>query len=256
MRAAGMMIPDRMLDTPLGLDHSLGEQPGTNMTATPPKDAIRNAATVVLVRDDGPEPRVLMGQRGKAAAFFPSKFVFPGGAIDPQDHEVEAASPLDQEVATKLTLRSERNLAGPLALSAIRELWEEAGLALSTTGDAPDDPPSEWAGFYAAGHRPNAACLTFIFRAITPPGRPRRFDARFFLADAGALAGDPDDFSLACDELSHLSWLTLADARKLDLPFITGVVLAEIEARLAGLGQPRPIPFFYTQDGKSFIDEI
>lgn len=225
------------------------------MSTPPPKDAIRNAATVVLVRSDGDEPRVLMGQRGKAAAFMPSKFVFPGGAIDPQDHEVEAAAPLDPVIIEKLAVRAEAALAPVLALAAIRELWEEAGLALSCDGEAPSAPPSEWAAFYGAGFRPNAACLSLIFRAITPPGRPRRFDARFFLADATSVAGDPDDFSRASDELSHLSWLTLADARKLDLPFITEVVLAEIDARLS-TREARPIPFFYTQDGKSFIDEI
>ena len=222
-----------------------------------PKDAIRNAATVVLVRRDGDAPRVLMGQRGKAAAFMPSKFVFPGGAVDPQDHEVAAAAPMPPVMLEKLAIRADAALGPVLALTAIRELWEESGLALTTPdGAAPDAPPSEWAPFYGAGHRPNAACLEFIFRAITPPGRPRRFDARFFLADAGTVAGDPDDFSLASDELSHLSWLTLSDARGLDLPFITEVVLAEIEARLRAPDTVREIPFFYTADGKSFIDKI
>jgi hypothetical protein len=123
-------------------------------------------------------------------------------------------------------------------------------------GPAPAAVPSEWGTFFAAGHRPNAEALRFVFRAITPPGRPRRFDARFFVADAGALAGDPDDFSGACDELSHLSWLTLAEARGLDLPFITEVVLAEIEARLRAPDTPRPVPFFYHHEGKSFIDQL
>ncbi|HET7409408.1 MAG TPA: DNA mismatch repair protein MutT, partial [Paracoccaceae bacterium] len=68
--------------------------------------------------------------------------------------------------------------------------------------------------------------------------------------------GDPDDFSLACDELSHLSWLTLAEARGLDLPFITEVVLAEIEARLRAPDTARPVPFFYHHEGKSFIDQL
>ncbi len=227
------------------------------MTDEPRKDAIRNAATIVMIRRDGDQPRVLMGQRGKSAAFMPSKFVFPGGAIDPQDHETIAERPLREDVAAKLSLRTDPALAPALAMTAIREVWEETGLAIATSdGTAPADPPSEWAGFYAAGHRPDAAGLDFIFRAITPPGRPRRFDARFFLADLSDIANDPDDFSGAEDELSHLSWLTLPDARALDLPFITEVVLAEVEARLKSPDQVRPIPFFYHQDGQSHIDQI
>ena len=50
----------------------------------PPKDALRDAASVILVRRDRDDARVLMGQRGKGAAFMPSKFVFPGGAVDRQ----------------------------------------------------------------------------------------------------------------------------------------------------------------------------
>ena len=45
------------------------------------KTAIRNAATVILLRDRLENPRVLMGQRGAKAAFMPNKFVFPGGAV-------------------------------------------------------------------------------------------------------------------------------------------------------------------------------
>jgi len=57
--------------------------------------------------------------------------------------------------------------------------------------------------------------------------------------------------------LTYLSWLTLAEARKLDLPFITEVVLAEVEARLASPnGGDRPIPFFHHTEGKSFIDAL
>ena len=72
-------------------------------------------------------------------------------------------------------------------------------------------------------------CAEIVFRAITPPGRPRRFDARFFMIDANAIASDLDDFSAACDELSHLSWIPLDEVRKFDLPFITEVVLAEVK---------------------------
>jgi len=88
-----------------------------------------------------------------------------------------------------------------------------------------------------------------LFRAITPPGRTRRFDARFLLLDAERLHGDRNDFSAACDELSHLHWVPLPQARALDLPFITEVVLAEVAALLAMVGnaplalQPT-VPFF------------
>ena len=220
-----------------------------------PKDAIRDAATVVLVRRDGAEPRVLMGQRGKNAAFMPSKFVFPGGAIDVQDRAISPPTQLSEKCREALANRADPELGPILAMTAIRELWEEAGLAVAHEAAAvPTEVPADWTDFYAAGHAPAADALSFIFRAITPPGRPRRFDARFFLADAGAVRGDLDDFSLACDELSHLSWLTVAEARGLDLPFITEVVLAELEARLRD--GARPIPFFYHEDGKSFIDQL
>jgi hypothetical protein len=52
-----------------------------------------------------------------------------------------------------------------------------------------------------------------------------------------------NDFSAASGELSHLHWIGLAEARALDLPFITEVVLAEVTNLLAGGEQPG-VPFF------------
>jgi 8-oxo-dGTP pyrophosphatase MutT (NUDIX family) len=175
---------------------------------------IRDAASVVLLRRDTPEPQVLMGQRGAAAVFMPSKYVFPGGAVDPGDAADTGAARLSSMCLGRLGGRAD------LARAAERELREETGLALCPPG-----------------------AMRFIFRAITPPGRPRRFDARFFLVDASAIAGDPDDFSAASDELGHLHWLGLELTRRLDLPFITEVVLAEVAALAEGLEQTA-VPFF------------
>jgi 8-oxo-dGTP pyrophosphatase MutT (NUDIX family) len=216
---------------------------------------------MILVRSDRDSPRVLMGQRGKGASFMPSKFVFPGGALDPSDHALAdrfAAHPEDHERLAARMLSPVPPAALPLA--AIRETWEETGLALGwrdegATAFASSDHP-DWQGFFAAGLHPAVARIRFIFRAITPPTRSKRFDARFFMADAGLLDGDPDDLSRADGELSHLSWLTLPEARALDLPFITEVVLAEVEARLRTADQPRPIPFFHHDEGRSYLDHL
>ena len=103
---------------------------------------------------------------------------------------------------------------------------------------------------------PTAAPLQFVFRALTPPGRPRRFDARFFLVDASHIQGDLDDFSRASDELSHLQWVPLKDARSFDLPFITEVVLAEISARISDPAPPASVPFFKNTDEASLFKRL
>ena len=215
--------------------------------------AIRDAATLILVRDPAAEPRVLMGQRGAGAAFMPSKFVFPGGAVDAADGDVPLGRPLNATCAARLTEAADGIRPAMLAAAAIRELWEETGLILGTPGGWPGEPPPGWQSFAATGHRPAADGLRFVFRAITPPGRPRRFDARFFLADAAFLAGDADDFTAASDELSHLSWVPLDAVRRLDLPFITEVVLAEVAARLPALDAPHSVPFFRNDDEHSLF---
>ncbi len=168
-----------------------------------------------------------MGQRGVHAAFMPSKYVFPGGAVDAGDALVEPHFPLDAVSALRLRLNCPAPAPAPntIAVAALRELHEETGLCLAYPGQGD-------------------AGLRFVFRAITPPGRSRRFDARFLLADATWVTEDPDDFGAASDELSHLHWIGLDRARALDLPFITEVVLAEVSHLLRGGSETAGVPFF------------
>ncbi|MEE2859362.1 MAG: NUDIX domain-containing protein [Paracoccus sp. (in: a-proteobacteria)] len=210
---------------------------------------VRDAATIMALRRDGKGTSVLMGMRGAKAMFMPSKFVFPGGAVDHEDAAVRLVRPLPPLCRQRLTAEPAAGHApdpNALAAAALRELAEETGLLIGQ----PDGPPCPWPGYRDAGLTPDASALTYVFRAITPPGRPRRFDARFFIADAADIYGDLDDFSMACDELSHLQWVPLSEARNLDLPFITEVVLAELARLLAGvppeqpLPQPQTVPFF------------
>lgn len=219
-----------------------------------PNTEIRNAATVIVLRDRETRPQVLMGQRGARAAFMPSKYVFPGGAVDAGDAAIPLAAPPGATCHARLC---EDSTLSPetLVAAAIRELWEETGQILGQPSVWPDAPRG-WRGFAASGHRPDGSALRYIFRAITPPGRPRRFDARFFLADAEALRSDPDDFTRAEDELSHLHWVNLDEVRALDLPFITEVVLAEVSALVRHDGPPASIPFFRNQDERFLIDRL
>jgi len=215
------------------------------------KTAIRNAATVIMVRDAETEPRILMGQRGAKAAFMPNKFVFPGGAVDEGDAHIELSTPLQPTCINQLSHETEPALIPALATAAIREVWEETGLILGESGAWSTPPPPDWASFAQEGYLPSAEGLTFMFRAITPPGRPRRFDARFFMVDATQVCGDVDDFTHACDELSHLQWISLDDVRNFDLPFITQVVMAEVSKLIRTNSSPETVPFFKNDEARS-----
>ncbi|HYD88536.1 MAG TPA: NUDIX hydrolase [Vitreimonas sp.] len=172
----------------------------------------RDAATLILVRG-GRE--VMMGQRAKGHVFMPDKWVFPGGRVDPGDARLPAATELTPETEALLRLGGTvRRPPRAFALAAVRETLEEAGLRLGG----------------AAG--PELDKLSFVARAITPPYRPRRFDARFFLADAEAVLAHDDP--TAGEELLHTRWFSLEEAEALDLPSITRFVLKEVRARLAG----------------------
>ena len=207
------------------------------------KSQIRDAATVILIRDRSDKPKVLMGQRGSKAVFMPGKFVFPGGAVDDGDRNVLSASRLPTACMERLEFRSDTDTAQGLCAAAIRELWEETGLLLGKPG-AWQAPNQDWEAFSMRNLIPDASALSFVFRAVTPRGRPRRFDARFFLADADAISGDPDDFSSATDELSHLQWISLEETRQFDLPFITQVVLSEIANNRDLVAPSEGVPFF------------
>lgn len=173
----------------------------------------RDAATLILVRG---RCEVMMGQRAKGHVFMPDKWVFPGGRVDPGDARAKAAVELTTETETLLRAGGlVRRPPRAYALAAVRETREEAGLVL---GDEKG---------------PDLSKLQFVARAITPPYRPRRFDARFFLADAEAVLAH-DEPAAGDEELLHTKWFSLAEAEALDLPSITRFVLKEVRARLAG----------------------
>jgi 8-oxo-dGTP pyrophosphatase MutT (NUDIX family) len=212
----------------------------------------RDAATLLVIRRDGPRPRVLMGRRVGGHAFMPDKWVFPGGRIHPSDFRVPAASDLEGETATALARTCAVPRGRALALTAIRETFEETGLILGKPGSARVSRASDWQDFVAAGFLPDLAPLRFVARAITPPARTRRFDARFFTVNAEHLVSlDPGPGS---GELDEIAWFDWDEAARLDLPAITRAILGEVALRDADPN--RPIPYHRFDRGLHRLLEV
>ncbi len=214
----------------------------------------RHAATLIIVRRDAKKPRLLMGRRHGGHSFMPDKWVFPGGRVDRGDFTAPSANELDPEVKSKLALTARHAsplLPRALGLAAIRETFEEAGLLLAK--EAPVRPGvGPWRPFLEAGALPDLSALTYVARAITPPYRPRRFDARFFMAEADSLLSlerRPD-----CGELDEIAWVDLDEALALDLPNITRFVVAEVAERLTS--GTRPIPFMRFLNGARRLEHL
>jgi 8-oxo-dGTP pyrophosphatase MutT (NUDIX family) len=245
-RPAGNELTRSQLDRAESRDFALGGGPMRP----------RDAATLILIdRADG--FKVLLGRRHRRHAFMPGKFVFPGGRTDRTDSRIATAADLDPAELAKLTARC-RATAGrarAIALSALRETYEEAGLLIGRQGGFAAKAEG-WRGFAEHGVRPSLDMLRLVARAITPPGRVRRFDTRFFAAwrehVAVALPARPTD------ELEELAWLPLDEAKRADIPAVTRMVLEGLEQRLSDdpeLAPGGPAPF-YRLVGKRFVREL
>jgi 8-oxo-dGTP pyrophosphatase MutT (NUDIX family) len=239
----------------------------TDMRVNPPSPYHRgvrthDAASLIIVRQDEDGPRVLMGVRHSRHRFMPGMVVFPGGKVDRCDFAAKANGELDETTRTLLVARmtgtARENRARALLLAAIRETFEETGLAIATFNDNRHLPPSTslWHPFLKLDLLPDLGALQFIARAITPPGMVRRFDARFFLTNHSRIAASVKPES---DELSHLEWLTVNQARTRNIPTITKIILNIVEHRLS-LPQHRihaePVPFFRTVHGRREIMQM
>jgi 8-oxo-dGTP pyrophosphatase MutT (NUDIX family) len=220
-----------------------------------PDSVPRDAATLMLIDRSGDKPKVLLGRRHASHKFMPGKFVFPGGRIEELDRTMSAVSELHPDTQAKLLERvatPSADYARGFALAAVRELAEETGLMLGAKGNEPPQTPGEiWAEFAKARIHPDLGQLHFIARAITPPRRPRRFDTRFFTADASAVADKIEGVVGPDSELVELVWAPIEEAAHFDMPTITGIVLEELLIRVkAGMAHNLPVPFYFMQDEK------
>lgn len=164
----------------------------------------KHAASLIVLRSDDHGPRVLMGMRGAKHRFMPNRLVFPGGRVDRSDLTAPFATPLPAATERALRKKTNARLAHGLAAAAARELLEETGLSL--------------------GSPPRLNGMHYLARAVTPPGLPIRFNARFLVVEeryiSGELGGD--------GELEGLRFYGIAEALALDLALPTRLVLERL----------------------------
>lgn len=211
----------------------------------------RDAATLIILRKDGTDYKFMMGKRHENSKFMPGKFVFPGGRVDPGDARVVPASPLhplvEKSLMNKMRGKPSPLRARALAMAAIRETFEEVGLIIGAPNDGCFKTRSKnWRQFAQCGFAPKLDQINFLARAITPPGRPRRFDARFFVVDASQVANIDNPVKVETDELLEAHWVSFEKAQDLDLPYITNRMLQLLQETLTqkgGLKPGTPVPF-------------
>ncbi|MDP6832751.1 MAG: NUDIX domain-containing protein [Alphaproteobacteria bacterium] len=196
----------------------------------------RDAATLVLLRQLRGKTNVLMGLRHGKHKFMPDQWVFPGGRVDRADGYAASASELRVHVSNSLARTSSAHRARALAMAAVRETFEETGLILGQPLDnMPENASPTWRPFYEAGFAPSLGGLEYVYRAVTPPFRPIRFNARFFVADGsnlhGKLQGD--------GELLDLKWVPIPKAIELQTPPIQQIVLEALPGLLDKNGKIR-----------------
>jgi 8-oxo-dGTP pyrophosphatase MutT (NUDIX family) len=222
----------------------------------------KDAATLILVDRTGAVPKVLVGKRHDKVVFMAGKFVFPGGRVDKNDNRVPVAAPMSKELEANLLKGSPRINAArakSLAIAAIREACEETGLCLGRKADATAPKlDGAWKPFADAGLLPDPSGLFLIARAITPPGRVRRFDTRFFTADASAITHRVEGVVHADAELVELVWVELGSQPLADLHPMTRNVLGELQKRLATgpLRHDADVPFFHFYGGRMQRDVL
>jgi len=225
----------------------------------------RDASTLILLDRSSRTPKVLMGRRHQGHVFLPGKFVFPGGAVDPLDRRMTVGAPLDPRAEAKLMMRMRRPSpakARAMALTAIRETFEETGLLLgrkigSKTATAPKALPGAWSAFAEHGVEPDLSPIHYIARAVTPPRRSRRYDTRFFTADVSSIAHSIDGVIGPDAELVELVWVPLDETKDLGLMAVTELVLEALQEQIAaGFSHDLPVPYYRMLNKRRMLEML
>jgi 8-oxo-dGTP pyrophosphatase MutT (NUDIX family) len=159
----------------------------------------RDSSTVIVLRDAGGTLEVFMLERHIKSDFAGGAYVFPGGTLDESDRDPALARVVDGWEDLAAGTGEDPDLVRALAVCAIRETFEEAGVLLARDEDGSPVrlDGAAWAERRRAvaareitaatlaketGIRYAADLLRFWQRWVTPVFAPRRYDTRFFVA--------------------------------------------------------------------------
>jgi 8-oxo-dGTP pyrophosphatase MutT (NUDIX family) len=223
----------------------------------------RDAATLILLRrkDDG---EVLMGRRSASLAFMPGLYVFPGGRMERSDFFAprDGRLHLDDErrLVSGMGAKGSRQRAEALALASVRETYEETGLLLGTEEPASkaNTTSPDWQAFGDEGVVPDLTRIRYLARAITPPGRVRRFDTRFFVATDEMIANGGEPAANPDEELEEVCWVPIRDVPRMKAHPITKSMLSVLVDRLRDdpeLRQSPALPFVRVEH-RRFVETL
>jgi 8-oxo-dGTP pyrophosphatase MutT (NUDIX family) len=191
-------------------------RPGPGEEFNPgPATVPRVAATVILLGGGTAGLEVLLAQRNPRSKFMGGAWVFPGGAVGPDDGDGPAG----------------------LRAAAVRELAEEVGIQLSD--------PAGLVAFSRWITPPESKIRydTWFFLARAESGAQPRIDgsemidARWFTPAAALAAGRAGEILLVFPTIKHLEQLQRFDSAAAVLEHAANQTISPVQPRVVGTGE-------------------
>ncbi|KAA3621530.1 MAG: NUDIX hydrolase [Proteobacteria bacterium] len=170
----------------------------------------------------------------------PGVYVFPGGALESGDRQIAVARDLRRN-DVRLMRVEDRMQARALAITAIRETFEETGVLCACSGSGDE---VGWADI-SQGHRLDLSALRYLGRALTPNLSAIRFHARFFYT----VREDERLPMRQSAELEDLRWVDPSAVDDLPVANVTRLMLMELVRRFDAGGDADATPFYHGERG-------
>lgn len=193
----------------------------------------RDAASLLVYRKKKNQLEVLVGKRSERAKFAPGVYVFPGGNMEDADKKILINTRMDPDGVPSGASKDIQ----ALALTAIRETWEETGILLSNNGSLTRSTHPTWEKFRKRELVPAPEHISYLGRAITPAESDIRFHARFFTVDWKYCKGE----IRSGGELSDLRWVAISNPEALPMFDVTEFMLEQLTSLIYSQNNSRPI---------------